>query len=136
MIACIFSVTFFVNDLGTDLSPTFWCEVLQLHNFTEDYPDFLFRFVTAVFYCSARVLLLSFAFPVLSVDGILILDFCKFWDGVVLARIIFVISNCVVFFTFMQIFKKYRKYVCDSLPFLDGFSFFIFDFGDEDSLLR
>ena len=98
----------------------------------------VFSFVSSLQFlnCSARIQLLSFAFPVLSVDGILILDFCKFWEGVVLARIIFVVSNCVVFFTFMQIFKKYRKYVCDSLPLLDGFSLFIFDFGDEDLLLR
>ena len=40
VIACILSVTFFVDDLDTDLSPTFWCEVLLLRNFIKDRPDF------------------------------------------------------------------------------------------------
>ena len=72
------------------------------------------------------------------VDGILNLIFCKLWDGVVLARICFVIFSarvhtffCATFFTFIQIFREFRKYICDSLSRIDNFAFFVLDFGDE-----
>ena len=62
VIACIFSVTFFVNDLDSNISPVFWCEVILLRSFVEDYPDFSFVSSLQFLSCSARIPLLSCAF--------------------------------------------------------------------------
>ena len=144
VITCILSVTFFVNDLDTDLSPTFWCEVLLQRNSVEDGPDFFFRIVTAVFELLSSYSIAVFRIPSFqSVDGILNLIFCELWNGVELAGIGFVIFSArlhiffgVSFFNFIQVFVEFRKYICDSLSRLHSFAFFVFDFGDEDSLLH
>ena len=44
--------------------------------------------------------------------------------------------SSVTFLTLVQILVEFRKYICDSLSRFDGFAFFVFDFGDEDSLLE
>ena len=131
-ITCIFSVIFFVNDLYSDLSPAFWCEVILLRNFVGDCSDFFFRIVTAIFELFSSYSIAVFRFPYfLSVVGVLNLIFCELFYGIVLLRIFTVIFSAkirsffsVIFFAFVQIFIKFRKYICDSLPRFDSFAFF------------
>ena len=112
----------FVDDLDSDLAPTFWREVLLSCDFIEDRPDFSFVVSLQFLSCSALTPLLSFAFPFLRlVDGVLDTIFVNFGTGLCWPEA-FSSSSVresvpfffVTFLTFVQNFVEIRKDICDS----------------------
>ena len=120
VIACIFSVTFLVDDLDSDLAPTFWREVLQSCDFIEDRPDF--SFVVSLQFLSSAALtpLLSFAFPFLRRSMASWIQFLKIFEWDCVGQKLFLLLQCassfffVTFLTSVQNFIKFRKDICDS----------------------
>ena len=49
VLACILSVTFFVDDLYSDFSPCLWSAVFVQKDFVEDLSELFFRSFTAIF---------------------------------------------------------------------------------------